>query len=197
MLLHTTTAKAVRSADMRRRRDERDADERGRLRSDEPERRPDPAETMLALQRSAGNRAVSALVARTPDDMKKGVEKAEGASATLEGIGTIPILSVSFPPARAGTGGSGGDREQSSPHELVLTSKVGEHSASLVKAAGDGRQMTVEIVVPGKGAMLLKLTGAIVASYQTSGRGPDEMESWTLNFKAIERTTEEAEGEKP
>ena len=176
---------------MRKRRSERDPDEAERPRSDQPERRADTAEAMLALQRSAGNRAVSALVAPSPDDKKD-----EAGHAKLEGIGTIALLSASLPVSRSGTAGSGGDREQSSAHELVLSSRLGEHSAKLVRAAGDGQAMEVEIVM-GKTGMRMKLTGAIVSSYQTSGEGPDALESWTLNFTAIERTTDEAKGEKP
>jgi len=179
---------------MRRRHHERGADELERRRSDAIERPSEAAEAMLALQRSAGNRAVSTLVARAPAGDKKEGEKAEGARATLADIGTIQLLSVSFPVS--GPGGS--EREQPSPPELVLSSRVGEHTPKLAKAASDGKPMDVEIVMPGKSVVRLKLTGAIVSSYQVTGHGqPDEIETWTLNSQAIEHTTEEAKGEKP
>jgi type VI protein secretion system component Hcp len=161
--------------------------------------RSDVVETTLALQRSAGNQAVSGLVARAPtgDTKEKEGAKAGGPQATLPGIGTIPLLSVSFSPSRlGGTGGSGG-REETEPavRELVVTSRVGEHTPALLKAASDGKAMKVEIVIPGERTTRLTLTGAIVSSYQVSGRGqPEETETWTLNVQAIEHAAEEAEG---
>jgi hypothetical protein len=149
---------------------------------------------VLALQRSAGNRAVSALLARSPDATKsKEDEKgaaAAGASAKLSGIGTIPLLSVSFDVNRT-PGGRGGEGGAPPPQEIVFFSKIGEHSAKLTQAAIDGRPMEVEVILPGGGSTVrLKLTGAIVSSYSKSGGDPGATESWTLNFQSLEHTRE-------
>jgi type VI protein secretion system component Hcp len=184
---------------MRKRDRAREHDGSERRRPGEPPPRSDVAETMLALQRSAGNQAVSALVARSPAGDEKESAKGGGARATLADIGTIQLLSVSFPTsAPAGTGRSA-DREQGEPtvRELVLTSRAGEHSPKLARAASDGKTMEVEVIVSGRKAMRLKLTGAVVSSYQMSGGGqPEEIETWTLDFQAIEQTFEEGEGAK-
>jgi hypothetical protein len=165
----------------------------------EPEGRPlrlDAAEGVLALQRSAGNQAVSALLARSPDDAKpKAPDKkpetpaVAGARATLPGIGTIAIQSAQLA-HMAGVGSHGGTGRVH-VQDMTCTSKTGEHSAKLMRATLDGKPMDVEIILPrGKGSLRIKLTGAIVSGYNTSGGGPDATESWTLNFQAIEQSFE-------
>ena len=138
-------------------------------------------------------------MARSPAGDKKESERAEGSRATLADIGTIQLLSVSFPTSGPGGTGRSAGREHKEPtvRELVVTSRIGEHSPDLVKAASDGKVMDVEITIPGERVIHLKLAGAIVSSYQTSGRGqPEEIETWTLNFQAVEHTVEEGEGAK-
>jgi hypothetical protein len=79
---------------------------------------------------------------------------------------------------------------------VVLTSNIGEHSPRLVRAASDGRSMDVEVLIPPDAQ--LKLTGAIVSSYQRSGEGePEAVETWTLDAQSIERTSGAGEGAKP
>ena len=173
----------------RRRRDERAPGATGA----EPDR-PQPAEQVLALQRSAGNQAVSALLARSPDTAvpadDKGA-KASGHTATLPGIGTIPLLSVSMEPGRrAGRPGGRGGKDEETPKEIVVTSRLGPHSSKLSKAALDGNAMDVEIVMPGgKRTHRLTLKGAIVSGYSTTG-GDDPIETWTLNFSAMTHTVD-------
>ena len=83
--------------------------------------RPDAAEGVLALQRSAGNQAVGAMLARSPDggtpkapDKKPETPAAAGARATLPGIGTIAIQSAQLSqlggPSGSGGAGSGSGR---------------------------------------------------------------------------------------
>jgi len=163
-------------------------------RPDQLERRPaeaehgpaPPQERVLALQRSAGNQAVSAMLARAPETAAPADAKGtEGPRATLSGIGTIPLQSVSVDPNT--------QKREDRPREIVVTSRLGKHSALLSKAAADGAQMDVEIVMPsGRGALRLTLTGAVVSAYQVSG----ELESWTLDFSSIELEHEgEPEGD--
>ena len=156
---------------------------------DAPVRPPRGSADVLALQRSAGNQAVSALLARSPEPAKPKDEKASGARATLPGIGTISLLSVSF-------GGGGGGGKAGSVREIVVSSKVGEHSPKLFKASLDGQPMEVEVVLPsGTSALRLTLKGALVTSYSTSGQDEHAIESWTLNFESLEQSREGEPGE--
>ena len=148
------------------------------------------ADDVLALQRSAGNRAVSAMLAREPAPADAKAPPAAAATAKLSGVGTIPLLSVSFD---AGRGippptGRGGDREAAGPREIVVTSRQGKHSSLLAKAAVSGGPMTVEIVM-GQGKLMLTLENALISSYSTSGgaEGEGGLESWTLNFSAMKQ----------
>ncbi len=151
----------------------------------------DAAEGVLALQRGAGNQAVSAYLARSPDagapteERKPASGAAAGSSATLPGIGTIALLSVSF-----GGGDIGSRPGKVLTKDVVFSSRVGEHSAKLMKASFDGNPMAVEVVLQrGKSTHRIKLTGAIVSSYSTTG-GENATESWTLNAQEVEHSFE-------
>jgi hypothetical protein len=144
-----------------------------------------PAAGVLALQRSAGNRAVAAMLARSPDTAApKGEEKAAGQHAVFPGIGTIPLQSIQF----GGGGPPGRARDEPAVRDIVCTSLQGEHSAALMRASLEGKGVDVEIIMPsGKGTLIIKLTNAMVTSYSTgSGGGDKPMETWALNFTAIE-----------
>src|SRR5215213_9029496 len=81
------------------------------------------AEQVLALQRSAGNQAVSGMLARAPDTKEKA---ATGPTAKVGEIGTIPIESVNLDVSRlAGQGGTGRNRQEP-PKELTLSSRIGK-----------------------------------------------------------------------
>ena len=105
------------------------------------------ADDVLALQRSAGNRAVSAMLARepAPADAKA---PAAAATATLSGIGTIPLLSVNLDAGRGiqGPVGRGSDRDSQGPREIVVTSRQGKHASKgavrgrMQGARSDGRR---------------------------------------------------------
>jgi hypothetical protein len=142
------------------------------------------AEQVLALQRSAGNQAVSGMLARAPDTKEKA---AAGPTAKVGDIGTIPIDSVSLDVGRlAGAGGAGTKRDEP-PKELTLTSLIGKHSADLQKAAIDGTAMDVEIRIPhGKTTVVITVKNAMVSSYNASG----ERESWQLNAQSISHAIE-------
>src|SRR5215210_621487 len=166
----------------------------------EDERRPDvpgPAADVLALQRTAGNRAVGALLARQPKPAAPKEKPKEPAPVTgnrvvFPGIGTIPVESVQMGGGRNITNpsGTGSGREGGAPaiSEIVITSLQGEHSTALFRASLDGKGADVEVILEsGKQKMVLKLKNALVSSYSVSGHGGDKpLESWTLNFTAIE-----------
>jgi hypothetical protein len=172
-------------------------EELDRRRTDDAPAESGTADRVLALQRSAGNQAVSAFLARSPDAKPKEDEKTEaaGARVTLPDIGTIPLLSVSFNAGSPVTGGSGRrerDREkEKAGGEIAFTSRAGEHSSKLSRAMLAGKGMAVELIMPGgKGTLRLKLEGALVASSRTSGEGENAIESWTLNFESMEQHIE-------
>lgn len=156
-----------------------------------PEREPDPiAAELLALQRSAGNRAVAAMLARDtkappkPRAGKAAPPKPTGPRVTIEGIGVIPLESFQWG-SHQGAGGHGGGQ----PHvtEMQFSSKIGPHSNDLSRATLSGEAHDAEIVYPTEdGELRIKLKAAIVASYSMSGEGKDAMESWTLNFTGVE-----------
>src|SRR5215203_2642442 len=181
-------------------RDRRPGEPERRAGEGRTEERVPPVEELLALQRTAGNQAVSALLARSPEGAvptdEKGA-KAAGRRATLPGIGTIPLLSVNLDPNRVGgagggRGGSVGREETRLPSELVVSSKVGKHTAALSKALLDGKAMDVEIVMPSdKAVVRLSLKGALVSSYSVSG----ETESWALTFSSISFSVDRKPGE--
>jgi hypothetical protein len=177
---------------MRYRRHERPGDQRTDAAEPHATAGAPPTERLLALQRSAGNRAVSAMLARAPDTAvpadAKGTE-GSGMRATLEGIGTIPLLSINIQPGR------GMRDEQSLPREITVTSRYGPHSARLHKAMLDGKAMDVEIVMQGRGATVrLSLKAAVVSGYHPPGG--DEIESWTLDYSSITHSVEGEESDR-
>ena len=170
---------------------EQDREHETRRPQETPEREPEPiAANLLALQRSAGNRAVAAMLARDakappkPKDDKAAPPKPTGPYVTIEGIGVIPLESFQWG-AHRGPGGHGGGQPQVT--EMQLSSKVGPHSTDLFRATLSGEAHDAEIVYPTKdGELRIKLKGAMVSSYSMSGEGKDAIESWTLNFTGIE-----------
>jgi hypothetical protein len=173
----------------------------------EVEREPAPAaaprqaaaDRVLALQSTAGNRAVAAMLAREPDapvqaDTKgppkdKAPEAPSGPHITLGELGTIAIdsASVSTTGPPGGSGGSGRGRGDDRPKEIVITSRVGKHSALLQKALTDGKPMDGEIVISG---VRIIVKGAMITSYQASDPSGEKdkplMETWTINPTSIE-----------
>ncbi len=127
---------------------------------------------VLALQRSAGNAAVSALLAREPvAEELKSAEKADTSATgtvTLTGIGAIPLLAFSM-------GGSGRSKGESS---FEFTSKPGPHSDKLIRALTEGTVVDAEVVLTS--GLKIKLLKASIASYSTSGSEGVPIEHWTL-----------------
>jgi hypothetical protein len=126
-----------------------------------------PLHNVLALQRSAGNQAVTAMLAREPE-----TEKAYGTVA-LTSIGAIAILSFSMdthsPPNKSDT------------REFQFVSRVGTHSDKLSQALLKGTVHDAEVEVGG-GRMKVKMENAMVSAYQVSddAQGGGPVESWSL-----------------
>jgi hypothetical protein len=155
------------------------------LRADRPARA-DGAGQARALQRSAGNRSLSALLARDPDPPKQDSKSGSSGLAVVPEVGTIPLLSVSFGASRSvATGGSaGGGSGRPSIREISVVSRVGEHSPKLMQALTGGKPGTVEIVTAN---LSLTLKGAMVSSYSAGSAGAEPTESWSLNFDSFEQ----------
>jgi type VI protein secretion system component Hcp len=143
------------------------------------------AARVLALQRQAGNRAVVALLARTP--RTEALAQPKDTHAIVAKIGTIPLLSFSW-------GASGRRDRDGGPgvKELSLSSQAGSHSPALWRAAAEGTPLgTVEIVLmkDGKPYARIKLHGAVVSAYSTgagsAGRSKP-VETWSLNADGVE-----------
>jgi type VI protein secretion system component Hcp len=148
----------------------------------------DPARRVLALQRSIGNQAVGAMLARAPEATDT---KAAAASVTLEGIGTIPVTNIQLGTAKyQHFGGGGGPMVRDS--KVNVTSLVGDHSAGLTTAAASGKPFKT-VVIDQKGSRIT-LTDATVSWYSL-GRGPNGLpeESWTLEYGTIEYSAVRAE----
>jgi type VI protein secretion system component Hcp len=168
---------------------------------------PGPAADVLALQRTAGNRAVGDLLARQPkptapkEKPKAPAPAASGNRVVFPGIGTIPIESIQLSGGRTAPGtGSGSDREAppSSTSDVVITSLQGDHSPALFRASLDGKGANVEIILEhGKETVVIELTNAIVSNYSVSGAGGTPVESWTLNFTGIKFRRQGEAAEEP
>jgi Type VI secretion system effector, Hcp len=150
--------------------------------------RPQGAERMRALQRSAGNHVLSAHLAREPEPMTEPPKSGAGAVAVVPDVGTVPILSMSFGPSRRppvsgpGAGGSSGGGAAAF-HDVTLSSAVGEHSPKLQQAVANGKPGTVEIAMS---SLALSLKNALISSYSVSG-GENATESWSVNFDTFEQ----------
>ena len=155
------------------------------------------ADRVLALQSTAGNRAVAAMLAREPDAPvqadAKGAPKDKppaapsGPHIVLGGIGAIALEGWSMATPRApGGGGTGRDRDRDAPppQEFQITTRAGAHSSELMRAATQGKAMDGEFVL--QRGMKIILKGAMITSYNVSGSDKDQIEVWTINVSSAE-----------
>jgi hypothetical protein len=161
------------------------AQERVEEKEQPKEREATPAGRVLDLQKTAGNRATNAALARwglpwfpatvAPQWPKEPQVIADGT--------VLPMSSFSWSDPHGGTGASPG--KQRPDGEVVVTTTVGEHSAGLAQRTAEGDPFkTVIIVMPhsnGTG-VTITLTEVYVTGYQISG----QTESWTLHFEKRE-----------
>jgi len=137
---------------------------------------------MIALQRTVGNHAVAAMIAREAAPKQQPAHTL----AIVEGLGTIPLESVSLGEAQ-----KGGSREKPvTTREIGVMSKQGDHSSALQLASQNGTAFEVELLIGEK--LRVKLHKALIASFAVNGHGGEgPMESWTLNAESIEFITDE------
>jgi len=148
----------------------------------------------------AGNRAVTALLARNPKTPAKAPEKKKDppkqSYVAISGMDPIVFESAQFGPSQRPSG-RGQERESSRPvvAEVVISTVQGEHSTELFKRSLWGEPFSAEIVFQkdGKPYMKMKLTNALISSFSVSGHGGDAdskpREVWTLSADKIEYET--------
>jgi len=142
------------------------------------------AARILALQRTAGNHAVAALLAR---EAKPKEPEPAHAVAFVEGLGSIPLVALGL-----GATHKGGDREHPSTNQdIPVTAKQGQYSSALALASQRGDVFEVELFVGEK--VRLKLHKAMISAFSTAdGHGGDgPMDSWTFNAESIEFVADE------
>ena len=131
---------------------------------------------ILALQRSAGNRAVAQLLARSP---------ATTGSVHIQGVGEIKV--------------KGGNLEEwaghGAPDTVEVTSQKGKHSAKLEQLANERVPTDVKVTISAAnkageelsvgGGTSLEITGARIKHYAVADGG----ETWRLDdFTNVHRT---------
>jgi hypothetical protein len=152
-----------------------------------------PAAKVLELQKTAGNRATGAALARWPLIGAAVGEWPKQLEMIIDGKTIIPLESAQLGTDRHLTS-TGVNREKPAEEngEMVITLKSGEWSNDLLRESLSGRgYKTVEIVLPGKDGKGVRviLTDVLISSYSVSGHGgatDGPMESIALNFKKRE-----------
>jgi hypothetical protein len=141
------------------------------------------AARIIALQRTVGNHAVAALLAREAAPKQEPAH----ALAIVDGLGSIPLLSLAL-----GAQQKSGDREHPiTTRDIPVMAKQGQFSSALALASQRGDAFEVELFVGDK--VRIKLHKAIIASFSTAdGHGGDgPTDSWTFNAESIEFLTDE------
>jgi hypothetical protein len=153
----------------------KDYERRPRDPEEEPlARESEPVADVLQLQRSAGNRAVSSLLARQPSAEK---EKAATMTAGLgDDIGVIPIDSFGW-----GSTGSPGNtgKGHSEVHEVSITCGLNAAAAAIHQAAAEGRPIPAAFISTQK--MTIDFTDVLLSGYSESEQGL----TVTLNFASM------------
>jgi type VI protein secretion system component Hcp len=144
-----------------------------------------PASPILALQQSAGNHAVTQMLAR---DKKEGGGKAApakdtGSSADFDGELTVPLISTSWGKAQNPNDPGQGSGSMKNLHEASCTSAEGESSVTLMQWSASGKHIDT-VVIDMSGIAKATLHDVIVASFHSGGGRPDEpgVDSWELSF---------------
>jgi hypothetical protein len=180
--------------------------EEGKARPERPppekERARDLAEVVLPLQRSAGNRAVGALlasqatIARQPAPPKEKdaggaeQEKSRDIRVTITDVGEFEALSLTFE-----SGGNEKTPEEARPKEVSVTKKADALSAKLNKLAAEGRKLKIEIKM---GSMTIRIPDAFISSYNIGGGDTESIQfSGTIEFELPKKGSDEGEQPTP
>jgi len=138
------------------------------------------ASPVIALQRLAGNRGTSQLIAR---ERKKNKKSGRGNFENSVKLGELPTIEI--------TGGNVGDwvdRKKKIPETLEVTSTTGKHSEKLKGLAEKRTQfdeINVQAIVGENSWMIITFKNAHVAKYSADG---GTSESWKLvDFTGVHR----------
>jgi type VI protein secretion system component Hcp len=152
----------------------------------------------------AGNRAVTALLARDPKPKtpvkapEKKKDPPKQSYVAISGMDPIVFESAQLggrPSVSPSHRGSEREAPAAAVAEVVITTIQGDHSTELFKRSLWGEPFSAEIVFvkDGKPYMKIKLTNALISSFSVSGHGGGAdsrpLESWTLNADKIEYET--------
>jgi hypothetical protein len=141
------------------------------------------AARIIALQRTAGNHAVAAMLAR--EAKPKQVAPAPGL-AILHGIGSIPLLSVQIGQQAPSQSHA---EKATPPPEIVIMAKQGDHSAALERASRSGPAFDADVFIGEK--VQLKLHKALVSSFRVDDSADGPVESWVLDSESVEFVVDE------
>jgi hypothetical protein len=152
-------------------------------RPQEREREAAPADRVLDLQRTAGNRAVGAAISRWGFPWYPATAAPQWPKepqVILDGV-VIPLHSWSSQEGPSGTGGGSIGGERTQLNDVHVMTKMGDHSSDLLLKVAQGHHIkTVLIVMPlkdGKG-YAITLTDVVLTGYSVSG----DMEHWSMSF---------------
>jgi hypothetical protein len=164
---------------------EKDDEDKAKEKDQQPVlQKEDPVARTLELQKTAGNKAVGAALARWP---LLGAPAAPAAQwpkqleMIIDGKTIIPLES-----AQIGVQQHLTDATADDSGEMVVTLKEGKWSSDLFRESLYGRgYKKVEIVFPGKDGKGLRviLEDVLISGYSISGGKDGPMDSLTLNFK--------------
>jgi type VI protein secretion system component Hcp len=132
-----------------------------------------PVAAVLALQRAAGNRAVGAWLARQDGNAAGGGQepaKAEpdGYTVVVPEAGTFGVMSWST----------------SNYTDVTVTKQMDGTSAKLMELAANGMPVSFELRMAkgGKRFMTVRIKGAVISRFSTSGRGGAGGPTETVTF---------------
>lgn len=158
---------------MRRRRPEEE-----RARSD-PARAPSAQQSgILALQQSAGNHAVSQMIAR-----EEQAPDSEPPTVDVDGLGVIVVDNWSRPlsPSTGAGGGAGSQRQPEEQKDLLtlqVNGTVGAHSGPLVAFMNGGK--TIDSIALENRGIKMRLENVHITSYNMSEHQGVAKETWTV-----------------
>jgi len=156
---------------------------------------------VLALQRTVGNRAVGAMLARDAkaaeaEPMDAKAPAGAGAHIALGELGKIALESIA-PPGGGAVGSGGSGSAELKFDQLNLTSRTGDHSAKLGEAMAKGKHFESAVIDAGR--VVYRMTDVIVSSLVHSGSGDGKdasgMESWSISFAKLSYEYREAKAE--
>jgi type VI protein secretion system component Hcp len=164
----------------------------------------------LRLQELLGNTNVTVLIARAPlqrdyaptargggDKEEKSPDlPADGYVMEMSGLeGPVQLESFQWAgTTKPGGGGSGGDKDEPVPKEIIASAKSGKHSPKLVEFAAKGTsidKVVIQLRRGGKTYMTITMKGVAISSYQagSGAQGREPVDHFGLNANELQFET--------